>query len=350
MSTGKNPTDHGVEYWYYKNAGSGSLAAFSSEDVKVKTLPQMLAMRDQKSLSVFWPLTYPAKGQDVIAPGPVQKRSRIGDYAFFPDLGLDLEGRCGSRSECGRVDEILGDALDTQDEIIKRFCPNPREDDPIWKAVVADLVTAYRVDRAAMSLVENLWTKEHRLVRVNLVGAALLERRLHCFFDPENFSIEPDRYRTFGTILVNYYKFIDQFAGRAIAQAGADGAVIISSDHGIGRAKPLDANRGKYPGRAHPVGWFAAKGGCIEPGTKVDYLLPPQLTLMALYLLDQPIAKDMPPHTIDRLVSARCFEKQPVQMISTYEKGKSGNDAPKTLLTAQDRYLKFNELAPPEAN
>jgi hypothetical protein len=352
--TGKDPKEHGVDYWFFLDEEKNILRGYESGHIRVKTLPQMLAMRGISTLNVFWPVTHPAlpDAGDMVSPGPIPDRNRIDDYAFVPDLSPVLPGRCKPEALCSQVESILA-AHPSREEIFSRFSLPDDFSDPFAKAMAADLIQGYLADMAAMEIAETLWRDEHRLIAVNLVGADLLGRRLYGQFDPRNFKIGKEEFTSFGKILVAYYRFIDGFVRKVEQRVGEKGVVILISDHGMGPAPPVDSNRRLFPGRPHPVGLFVAYGAGVRVGGRDERLMPYHLTALVLNLLGQPIPKDGKQNINGRILAGDRFVIQSAPSVPTYENGRH-NPSPSApfgeRIGGQERYSRYGELPPPLAH
>jgi hypothetical protein len=203
-----------------------------------------------------------------------------------------------------------------------------------------------------MEIMETLWKDSHRLVAVNLVGADLLGRRLYGLMDPIHFQIDPERFQSLGMVLVEYYRFMDDFVGRIRARIGNEGVIILVSDHGMGPAPPVDPKRRLFSGRPHPAGLVLIWGSGVRVGQSNERLMPYHLTPLILNLLGQPLPQDGKQNINDRILSADRFEIQTSPAVPTYEDGKP-NPSPSVsfgkFIGDQERYTRFGELAPPMA-
>ena len=135
-------------------------------------------------------------------------------------------------------------------------------------------------------------------------------------------------------------------------QADPGTAILITSDHGLGPAQPIDPLRSTQPGRPHPMGLFVLSGPHLQVGRSGDVLRPFNVAPLLLYLLGQPLPRNIPPHVNERILQTRYYEMRPAVFVPTYQ-DKNNNPPPShqfgRSIGAQERYTRFNEPAPPKA-
>jgi predicted AlkP superfamily phosphohydrolase/phosphomutase len=126
-----------------------------------------------------------------------------------------------------------------------------------------------------------------------------------------------------GEAMDDHLARIDSYLGELMQRAGREDVILVVSDHGYGDnpgQQPIQRPQGDW---IHPPHWhtldgvFAAWGGPIEKGARLDSVSVLDITPIVLRLLDLPIGEDM-----DGRVPTHLFRPDflpPVRTIATYD-------------------------------
>jgi Type I phosphodiesterase / nucleotide pyrophosphatase len=348
MFTGMNAETQGVDNWFFEGESKKRLYGFESGHVKVPTIQQALAAKGNPCLTVFWPVTHPApaNGGRVVSPGPIQPKSKIGDFAFLPSLEPELTDRCNPPELCRKLKPIFENQLGDQE--ILDLLNLGKESPGLSDEAITDLMRAYKADATAMEILFTLWRPEGKFISVNLAGASVVARR---FFGP--WTGDESRNNPFDRmVLTAYLDWLDQFVGRVVAFAGPDAVVILASDHGMGAARDADPFSDTYPGRPHPLGVCFIAGPPIDSARSGMVLKPQQIAPLVLYLLGLPIADDFSGKLPDKAIRSDYYTVRPPKRLPSYGKV-TGRSEPASrfgrFIKPKDRYLRWDELPPPRA-
>ena len=157
----------------------------------------------------------------------------------------------------------------------------------------------------------------------------------------EGFVVSPSDERLYGSVVRNYYRYVDGVIAKYLAEVGDDTAVMIVSDHGFETKRDLKVlwekgekirtvEGGKDVPWDHGVdGVFIMAG----PGIREDFRLPEasvvDITPTMLAYLGLPVAEDMDGAPVLAAFTESYLAKHPVTFVPTYETdGPRGDDAP----------------------
>ncbi len=211
IMTGKQPSDTGIfEYVYRKNFSYEDLNVITSNNLKEKTIWQIISEHHKKSVVCYSLLTWPIK----------------------PFNGCLIAGALtpsGQDIKSVYPNELKQELLDVFGEIPPPDIPNFRslsEEEIIQETTK---LTEKQLDLAKYLLKNKDWE-----LFIEIVG--LSDRMNHSFWkyvDKEHRRYDPAN--KFKDTLKNYYKLVDKRLGEFIKLLDNDTTIVILSDHGIKR-------------------------------------------------------------------------------------------------------------------
>ncbi|MCJ7579666.1 MAG: alkaline phosphatase family protein [Candidatus Aminicenantes bacterium] len=146
------------------------------------------------------------------------------------------------------------------------------------------------------------------------------------FMEPEHFqnlNISPRDIYKFGSVIRNYYIFMDEAVNRILDSIDDDYSVIIVSDHGFGPTGylPWSGGHGKITKGAPiaPDGILIMMGKNIRKGVKLKNADVFDILPTCLYLMGLPVAKDLQGKVLNNAISKQFLRKNPAKFIDTYD-------------------------------
>lgn len=205
LFTGRNPGKHGIFDWCYME--NGILRPYTSKNIMIETIWDVLNTVNKKVILLNIPLTYPPlKVNGIMVSGPPTPRNRVESYP--PEIISIIESKIGQYY----VDlNIIGFNYMGNDE--EAFLEE------------AYLVTQKRT-QATQYLMENYdWD-------LFIAGFTTLDRIQHVFFgyfqeESPFFNLEKKN------VLIKYYKQIDNSIGKIVSLLDENTILFIVSDHGF---------------------------------------------------------------------------------------------------------------------
>lgn len=346
IATGMTPRTHGI-LDFVRQGESGTPSLFTRLDRKVPALWNMASEAGRDSAVIGWWMTHPVEpirgvmmAQTNTLPGepgpgggvwkgapdldrpdqvhPSELRPLLAEVLTDVDGGLDA-----------RLTEIFGE-LDFADEpLVERMWGASR-----W-SVRADAIYVETLNR----LLDGP-SASFDLAMLYLGGADVLGHRFWRYHQPGDFEHPPSSWEVerFGSVLTNYYRFLDSIFAGIDARAAGRWNILVVSDHGM-RAHHADSNfeeeqqLGKLTSGHHfqaPAGVVLATGPDFRRGAlsadwanvSIDDLrtlggvydvTPTVLTLMGL-----PTASDMHGRPMERLFSREFLAAERASEIATY--------------------------------
>ncbi len=146
------------------------------------------------------------------------------------------------------------------------------------------------------------------------------------FMDPEHFknlniSLK-DIYR-YGSVIHNYYIFMDEAVNRIQNSIDDNYTIILVSDHGFGPTGflPWSGGHGRITKGAPiaPDGILIMTGKNIRRGAKLKNAKVFDILPTCLYLMGLPVAMDLQGKVLKYAISKKFLRKNPVKFIETYD-------------------------------
>lgn len=210
MTTGKNPADHGIFEYLYKEKTSNKIRMVSANHVKSKRIWEIVAENNKKAIACFIPLTYPVKSyKGVLVSGPPTPSEETVEITHPKDLKNELNSLLQK--------PLLLD--------IKTFRDLSKRDiiDEMYK------ITKMHLDSMKYLIKNKEWDFFFGTIKSS-------DRMNHSFWkycDKLHREYEP--LSEFKDTLKEYYKFLDKELGEIIEILDENTIIIVVSDHGITR-------------------------------------------------------------------------------------------------------------------
>ncbi len=330
VATGKTMLKHGVIDWTYVQK-AGLQVPYSDPERKVKTFWEILSERSIKAGVINWWWTYP--------PAPIQNGYIITDrFRLHTMMRHDIPDTVYPVSLFEKVKNLpLKRRKDVTQEMQKHGIPLLKPDDAAME-LKGSLKTLqaypfyFAQDMTTDRVSDYLW--EHEPVPVFATYFRLVDVTSHFawhYINPqiyaETVELEkagelpvPARQRIdadFARVVAPVYEFMDRLIDKYMRRVDDHTVLIINSDHGFVYSE------GHY---AHaewttkmPEGVIFAIGPGIKKGYEIPHTELFDITPTILYLIGQPLARDMDGGLLKGAIEDSVLKRFPPQYIDTYE-------------------------------
>jgi len=351
MVTGRRPEEHGVMkylrvslpgmagfpfeslaqdmslvpfFWVglgYFMAGMAEGVPPTSDQVRVKTLWQMLADGGGRSMVLGWPATWPAEPLDGLI---VSDRFGPGELDMFSPPRESLGRLVHPSGARARLDVLTVDSRGDPRPMLKKLADLSAEEtdeligyahNPLLPTAMELLTALYDSDLSYLAFMRSEIAKGYRLALIMLKAP---DMAMHAFFPdrfPEDFGLERSRHPKWGRIIDTVHSLVDQKMGEIIAAAGEDTVVLIISDHGM----EADPRNFIWPGWHGPEAMMILAGGPVRAGGELQDIGYPDIAPTILYLLGYPVPEDLPGRVLTEAINDEFLQKFPVRTIPSYE-------------------------------
>ena len=285
---------------------------YSSESFRAQPLWRMAARYGVRTGLIGLPLTHPAE----------------------PPSGFIVSDRFHRRNERSVLES--GPAVSPAHlDDVARTVSNAQASSPSSPRVPLDLMpragepgSSIDADRVYHALARELDAAEHvRLLAVRYTGLDAVGHYYLRFAQPEEFGdVSDDERRRFGRVLEEYYDYVDDLVGDALAELRADDLLVVVSGFGMEAQTPgkrlLERLFGdpRFSGTHErgPDGFLLAYGTAVAParqprGALVD--VAPTL----LYFLGLPVARDMDGFARTEIFTSEFNSQHTITFIPSYD-------------------------------
>ncbi|MEW6743763.1 MAG: tetratricopeptide repeat protein [Planctomycetota bacterium] len=302
IATGRDPADHGIG-WFMSDTTKGERVPVTSNARRTKALWNILPERGKTVSVLGWWATYPA---EEIAG------EMISDFFAFHNFGVtgaDLPtdlGRVWPPELLPRVESLLVDRSSLTYEDVDRFLNIEREE---WESTRSQpfsfgnpvshfghiLSTALSYARIG----EELLSRKRDLTAIYFEAVDSVSHLFMKFAPPKIASVSEVGFERYKDAVREFYILQDEILGRLLAHIDPETYVMVVSDHGFrhGEARLSEGDTITVP-QAHlwhtKEGIFVLKGPGVRRGVTLPQASVFDVTPTVLYLLDLPVADDMP--------------------------------------------------------
>jgi predicted AlkP superfamily pyrophosphatase or phosphodiesterase len=341
IATGKVPEKHGIEHFVVEVPGTDRQVPVSSNMRKVKAFWNILS---EKGISVgvvgWWP-SWPAEQVDGFM---------ISDRAWPINWSLHGVPFGASRDAQGRLrgEEFPGRTY--PEALYKEFEPFIVTEEDVTPSEIAFLFSGaqltdpardfhatwvYAKDKTfAEAGLHFLTAVRPRVMAVYFQGIDVVQHNYWGYRPEEGLAIAPADAQKYGSVVKNYYQYMDRVIADYVAAAGPDYAVLIVSDHGFETKQDLKEKwlRGetiRTDEGGKDVPWDHAVDGTIimaGPGIQAGHTIASgpsvvDVTPTILAYLGLPVGKDMDGRPITEVFEPSYLRTHPIQYLETYETG-----------------------------
>lgn len=209
FSTGGNPARHGLYEFMKRRRGEDYYGVVDASYMKGKTLWSVLSRHNKRCIILNVPFTYP----------PEKINGILISGSGTPDVQTDYTHP-----------KELRDALNSDD--YKPFITLKKNEEPEkWIETIYDVEN--KMKATATDFMKN---EEWDFFMMVFMGVDKLGHRFWGHMDREHVRYNEELAKKYGSVIPDYYKYVDSFIGE-ILKNYKDSTIFIMSDHGMGRFK-----------------------------------------------------------------------------------------------------------------
>lgn len=348
IATGKNPEKHGIEGWVvfrlklnnapFLNFPKNHFISLVNGDDKrrivemtplgstyrrVRAIWNVLSAKNDKVIQVGWWASWPAEKVNGVMVTP---------YAWpFVDTvmlqeNLPVAHPPGSTYPLSLMEHLKPLVVTTQDLKDKEFMGlslevrrrlEPQSD-------VYDL-WYYAKDISFVKMFDKLLEEhpDYSFATVYLEGTDIVQHVFLRYAKPQWFRgtqrPSEEEIRVLGSVIENYYSWVDSQIGELLKHADENTIVGIVSDHGVEASWRNMHYSGDHVNA--PPGLFVFAGGPINKGVVLNGASIEDIAPTLLYLLGYPIGLDMDGRVLTEIIEPTFLEKYPVVKVNTLDGG-----------------------------
>ncbi len=295
-------------------------------------LGRLVARSGGTALSVGWPASWPVGESEGLVVAPYRPESLI------HETGLPAAIVSGDALSCS--DEVaarVADAVARNEELcedeFRRLIFDGNAGDEEWSehllaarwAFLSDLIT---IDVAASLMAD----EEPDLTMVCFGGLDAIGHRFLASAMPSFFADSPPEYERYGSVLSNYFVFIDSCIERLRRLTDENTVFIICSTYGTHPSNDVPTITGSHSGG--PPGVFIVRGANIAPRPQAISLAGQDMAPTLLALLGLAIPTDMDGRVVTEALPGGLLKSHPLSYSG--ETGPEGIDPAPSDLEACD--------------
>ncbi|MFN2376653.1 MAG: alkaline phosphatase family protein [Candidatus Binatia bacterium] len=346
VATGVKPRAHGI-HGFVKSGGDGGPRLFTSRDRRTKALWNIASDHGLRSGVVGWWNTYPVEplsgvmvAQSNTSPKDRNEHGGIGILKGSLRQGVDhqVEPAQLAPRVFGLADEVDRNLDVTLGRVFRR--PAPTGTDAIarmWQESRWSLRADLEYERISLDLLAG--AESFDLFLVYFGGTDVLAHRFWRWAHPQEYAPPPDAksVEAYGSILTDYYAYVDEAVGRLVAAAPPQAIVILMSDHGMrpaNRKQRFDPSIEGRPPRSGSHGksdaLFIISGPGIRraaPDVETGSLRRPDIPRLGrifdvaptvLALLGLPVGADMEGKAMTEVIEPSLLQARPLKEVPTH--------------------------------
>lgn len=345
VATGKLPSKHGILGFARPDGADSTQELFNNLDRTTKAIWNIAGDYERRAAVVGWWMTYPVEAINGVMVAQTNTAARFRTRENMPWKGLLKPGVKRQLHPPEREEEILGLLPGIQanlDEKLEttfgRFAhPFTKLEEQLWKKSS----WSFRADVTYRTVSNRLLSdsEPYDLFLAYFGGVDVFGHHFWRFRTPELYELEmrPESIENFGSLIDDYYQYIDNAIGELVSRVGPDARVVIVSDHGmIPGYTEIQEIEDEIPVSGYH--WEALSGVIIAAGPSIrdmpiSAINVPQLvrgdiqrlcsildiTPTLLALMGLPIGEDMDGRVVKKLIKGEFLERFPVLTRTTHD-------------------------------
>jgi len=336
VATGKTADKHGIGWFMADNPKTGKRIPIQSRHRKVKAIWNILGEADRTPGIIGWWATWPAEevGKGFIVSdylgfhgfGVTGRNRKIDSFLTYPDV-LTAE----VRPMIPEPDTITYEEIrqfmnidEAEFQEARDLLLDPKVEDS-YKNPVTHFMRYLATMKGYEAIGLRLWKeRDPDLMAVYFEQVDSTGHLFMKYAPPKQEWVDDEKFAKFSGTLEAMYKHQDRILGRYLDAAGPDTVVVLVSDHGFltGEARPtgmedVDALKAAQEHRRYGV--LAALGPGIRRGAEVRRASVLDITPTLLYLLGEPVARDMDGRVLVEMFSESFTRTHAMQTVESYE-------------------------------
>ncbi len=342
--TGKRPEKHGITGFTHPDRVGTDDELFNNRDRRTKAIWNIASDAARRVAVVGWWMTYPVEpinGVMIAQTNTSEAFRRKLKMPWKGGLKQNVEGQVYPlEREAEMLSVLPGIQAELEDSLRGIFGdfsePLNAAERALWTkgswSARADIT--YR--QLALQLLDE--APPYDLFLVYFGGTDVYAHRYWRYYQPELFAL-PIGVRSitnFGSVIFDYYRYIDRTIGELVSRVGSDCRVFIIADHGM-HPDPSEIvdGRTKNPVAGHkdaPPGVFIAAGPDIASAEKGEGYLRDlgradiailgsvvDVTPTLLALMGLPLGDDMDGRVLSAVVDEDFLSRRPQRSVATHD-------------------------------
>jgi predicted AlkP superfamily pyrophosphatase or phosphodiesterase len=372
VATAKVRDKHRI-YGFVRPLPDGSKTLFNNSNRIVKALWNILSDYGRRVHTIGWWMTYPVDKIKGIMVAQTNTTDQInaggGEHVW---KGMLVNGVKGQVYPPRRQNEMLAIAKQVSEELpdlTKKIFGEFRHplsllDERLWD----NCIWSFRADtiyhRISLTLAQE--NPQPDLMMIYFGGTDVVSHRFWRYMQPEIFKYKPtpEQIANLGTVIVDYYIYLDRMLGQLLEKYETDVTVILVSDHGFQPvnldlkfdpdAPPSEISSGDH--KDAPPGIFIAAGPKIrnafdneplqslkrEDIKRVGSVLDVTPTVLAL--MGIPVGMDMDGRVIKRIFTKDFLADYDHDVVDTHDTPEFLASRPKGILSPTGEEQRLEQL------
>lgn len=372
MATSKMPKDHGIEGFVYRiGPGDDGQRFYTSGHRATKAFWNILSDYHRTVNCLGWWMTYPAEAVHGLMVAQTNTTAVLHNSENALLKGTVLRGVEDQVYPPERQDEVL-DILDHVDSsfdsmLTVMFGGVPKATTEFTKVLWDQSQWAFRADAVYLAVAGRLLASgaPFDMLAVYVGGTDVAAHRFWQYTYPQQFEHPPGVGETaaFGSVLPDYYAYIDHALGELIKAAPANTTVFVVSDHGTHAVNPghdfkltdepelrlsanhMDAPPGVLIAAGPNIAPRANAAGALsppDPAHAVGHAFDVLPTLLALQGI--PLGEDFVGKPMTSLIDPAFLEQVPVHTVRTHDDRAWDEARQARIKEASDRAERLEQL------
>jgi hypothetical protein len=341
IATGMNAEKHGIDFFGARTTGSKVLTPYTSNSRRVKAIWNILSDRGREVSVAGWWNTWPAERVTGKFVSDRMLYTRFNLLFGSSGFGGSLPNQTWPPELEAELAPITAEAIESFGEFAARFLPGHSGVPPnrVLHDGAYELYLAYVRDRGYDALARAVHNPTAAFEAYYWNGVDIASHYFTKFRRPEEWPepVSADEVALRGGLIDDYLSWVDERIGWLTKQAGPDTIVIVVSDHGFETGARSDSpNISGTHYNSAPAGVILIAGGAIPPGSEIDAAHIYDIAPSILYLLGEPVSREMDGQVIEVARSAgEGHSARDVEWVDSYEDGSRAVD-PTPISTEED--------------
>lgn len=286
IATGKRHSKHGIHN-FARRLPDDKITLFNNLDRKTKAVWNILSDYDKSVVTIGWWMTHPVEPINGIMVAQTNTRAqldtRFGKHIWKGTLRKGVPNQVYPPERQNEMISILEAVERGADDLAKEIFgefqfPLSLLGERLW----GNCQWAFRADATYLKIAHKLAQSQPMpdLTLIYLGGPDVVGHRFWRYMVPQLYRHRPtsEQIANFGTIVKDYYAYIDSALGDIITDVGPDATIFVISDHGMKAVNqnatfdpdlpPSDINSGDH--QDAPPGVIFAAGPNIRKLTSTE--------------------------------------------------------------------------------
>ena len=355
IGTGKLPRKHGIEGFVTVDPKTKKLVPYTSNMRKSKAIWEILGGYNKTVGIVGWWNSWPAepvngnmvsgilgyKAKDL--EGVKRNKKLVTDLSNeFVELTRKSRLRTSSFEKQTYPESLFEniksfirptDKIDDIHDFLKNIWRDQGHLSTIEKDSLRLITNVYNIDRSYKEIAQYIKKQFNPdFLTFYLAGIDVVGHKYWAYMEPERFSthIEKDKIRRYNTLILDYYRYIDEIVGEFLAMADEDTIIAFISDHGMSRNEHVFRKTGINSAKHfNEDGIFIFAGPGVRKNNPVHSLSSVlDITPTLLALLGFPIAMDMDGDVMHDILTPEFKLQYPLKYINSYDGDRQYSSTP----------------------